>query len=87
MSSLAEKLPTMTDPDLATLRVNALRLVETGTVAQVRAADEILPLIQAEIAHRASLPSTAAPKKRAPAKKKVPPATGHQTALPSGKAA
>lgn len=84
MTPLAEKLPTMTDPDLTTLRVNALRLVETGTAAQVTAADEIMPHIDAELARRAALPSAPAnPKKRAPAKKKVPPATGHQTALPS----
>lgn len=87
MTPLAEKLPTMTDPDLVTLRANATRLIETGTVAQVTAADEILPLINAEVARRAALPSKVIPKKRAPAKKKVPPATGHQTALPPSKVA
>ncbi|RZJ41301.1 MAG: hypothetical protein EON87_16425 [Brevundimonas sp.] len=83
MTPLADKLPTMTDPDLVTLHANATRLVETGSVSQVTAADEILPLINAEVARRAALSSTAAPRKRAPAKKKVPPVTGHQTALPA----
>ena len=51
-------------------------------------AAELVPLIDAETARRAADKTTIAVKKpRAPAKKKVVPATGHQTALPDSKAA
>ncbi|GAA0869333.1 hypothetical protein GCM10009116_11690 [Brevundimonas basaltis] len=87
MTPLADMIPAMSDPDLKALRANAARLSEAGTPAQMTAAGDILPLIDAETARRAAAPkSVAEPKKRAPAKKKAVPATGHQTALP-GKAA
>jgi hypothetical protein len=51
-------------------------------------AAELVPLIDAEVARRAADKTTITVKKpRAPAKKKVVPATGHQTALPDSKAA
>ncbi len=83
MTPLAEKLPTMSDADLKALRANAARLSESGSAVQMNTAAEILPLIDAETARRAAAPSTAVKKPRAPAKKKVVPASGHQTALPS----
>jgi hypothetical protein len=84
MTPLADMIPAMTDADLASLHVNASRLVEHGSVGQVTAAADVIPLIEAETERRAALPKpAAAPKKRAPVKKKVP-LTGHQTALPSG---
>ena len=84
MTTLAEKLPTMTDPDLKALRVNAARLLEQGTPVQMTAAGEIIPLIDEEAARRvANKPTGAAVRKRAPVKKKEAPASGHQTALPS----
>ncbi len=83
MTPLAEMIPAMSDPDLKALRANAERLSATGSVSQVNAATEILPLIDAETARRAALPVTTVKKTRAPAKKKALPATGHQTALPS----
>jgi hypothetical protein len=48
------------------------------------AASDILPVIDSEVARRAALPKPekAAPK-RAPARKKLQPVTGHQTALPA----
>ena len=83
MTPLADMIPAMSDPDLKALRANAARLAETGTAVQMNTAAEILPLIDAETARRAAAPSTTVKKPRAPAKKKVVPASGHQTALPS----
>ncbi len=84
MTTLADKIPAMTDADLNSLRANATRLAETGASTQVMAAADILPVIDSEIARRAALPKAAkSPVKRAAPKKKLPPVTGHQTALPS----
>ena len=83
MTPLADMIPAMSDPDLKALRANAARLSETGSTVQMNTAAEILPLIDAETARRAAAPSTTVKKPRAPAKKKVVPASGHQTALPS----
>ncbi|MDY6923055.1 MAG: hypothetical protein SWI22_03720 [Pseudomonadota bacterium] len=83
MTPLAEKLPTMSDADLKALRANAARLSDSGSAVQMNTAAELLPLIDAEFERRAAAPSTTVKKPRAPAKKKVVPATGHQTALPS----
>lgn len=83
MTPLADMIPAMTDADLTSLRANAERLSATGSPTQVTAAADILPLIDAETARRAALPPATTAKKRAPAKKKVVPASGHQTALPS----
>ena len=87
MTPLAEKLPTMSDPDLKALRLNAVRLSESGSPTKMATAAELVPLIDEEIARRAAAPSTTVKKPRAPAKKKVVPASGHQTALPDTKAA
>ncbi len=90
MTPLADMIPTMTDPDLKALRVNALRLSGSTTASptQVASAADVIPLIDDELARRSADKSTAAVKKpRAPAKKKVVPASGHQTALPGSKAA
>ncbi len=81
MTPLAEKLPTMSDADLKALRANATRMTDHGSPVQAASAADIIPLIDEEFVRRAGLPS-ATPKKRAPAKKKVVPASGHQTALP-----
>ena len=83
MTPLADMIPAMSDPDLKALRANAARLSETGSAVQMNTAAEILPLIDAETARRAAAPSTTVKKPRAPAKKKVVPVTGHQTALPT----
>lgn len=90
MTPLAEKLPTMSDADLKALRLNALRLSAstTASLTQIASATDVIPLIDEEVARRAADKTTTAVKKpRAPAKKKVVPATGHQTALPDSKAA
>jgi hypothetical protein len=83
MTPLADMIPAMSDADLKALRANAARLSESGSAVQMNTAAEILPLIDAETARRAAAPSTTVKKPRAPAKKKVVPVTGHQTALPS----
>lgn len=90
MTPLADMIPTMSDPDLKALRLNALRLSASTTASptQVASAADVIPLIDEEVARRAADKTTSAVKKpRAPAKKKVVPATGHQTALPDSKAA
>ena len=84
MTPLADMIPAMSDPDLKALRVNAERLSGSGSPTQAATAAEILPLIDAETARRAADKPTAVKKARAtPVKKKVVPATGHQTALPT----
>ncbi len=83
MTPLADMIPAMSDADLKALRANAARLSESGSAVQMNTAAEILPLIDAEFERRAAAPSTTVKKPRAPAKKKVVPASGHQTALPS----
>jgi hypothetical protein len=90
MTPLADMIPTMSDPDLKALRLNALRLSAstTASLTQIASATDVIPLIDEEIARRAAdKTATAVKKPRAPAKKKVVPASGHQTALPDSKAA
>ena len=90
MTPLADMIPTMSDPDLKALRLNALRLSAstTASLTQIASATDVIPLIDEEVARRAADKTVSAVKKpRAPAKKKVVPATGHQTALPDSKAA
>lgn len=83
MTPLSDMIPTMTDPDLKALRLNAVRLSNGGSPVQMATAADIIPLIDAEAARRVlEKPTGAAAKKRAPAKKKEAPVTGHQTALP-----
>lgn len=87
MTPLAEMVPAMSDADLKALRANAERLSGDASTVKAGAAAEIIPIIDAEISRRAALAPAAAPKKRAPVKKKVVPVTGHQTALPAKSAA
>ncbi|WP_447909424.1 hypothetical protein [Brevundimonas bullata] len=82
MTSLADRIPTLNAADLKALRVNAARLLETGSPVQVASAAEIIPLIDARLEEIAAEPKPAVVRKRAAPKKKLPPATGHQTALP-----
>ena len=85
MTPLAEMLPTMTDTDLTALRANAQRLSASNSSVQAAAAAEVMPLIDAELAHRAANKPVAVKKPRV-AVKKVLPVTGHQTALTSSEA-
>jgi hypothetical protein len=49
---MAERLPSLTSEDLASLRSNAERLGRTGTPRQQEEADRLLPLIEAEVKGR-----------------------------------
>lgn len=69
-----DKLPAMSDTDLANLFANATRLNSTGTTKQRSAASELLPALEAETAARvqAKVDAQAARKAARPkAKKKV----------------
>lgn len=52
MVSLDERIPTLSDDHLATLRGNADRLLLSGTAKQIAEAERLLPLIAAEIEQR-----------------------------------
>jgi hypothetical protein len=62
---MAARLPTMPDADLASLRANAIRLFESGSAKQRTQAEELLPLVEAEVQARIA----AKPPKKAPAKR------------------
>ena len=72
VNDLRDRVPAMADLALATLRVNALRLVTEGSAKQRAAAAELLPVVEAELATRKELKRASAPAK-APrvSKKKV----------------
>ena len=74
--SMAARLPTMADADLASLRANAQRLFESGSAKQKTQAEELLPLVEAEVQARiAAKPPKKTPVKRVTkAKAKVAPA-------------
>ncbi|WP_292036933.1 MULTISPECIES: hypothetical protein [unclassified Brevundimonas] len=82
MTSLADKIPTLNEADLRGLRANAARLIEHGSPVQITTAADIIPLIDARLEEIAAAPKAPVARKRAAPKKKLPPATGHQTALP-----
>ncbi|MBL8548497.1 MAG: hypothetical protein JNJ73_00825 [Hyphomonadaceae bacterium] len=73
--SLQERIPELTDVELANLRANATRLETAGTPRQQTDAAALLPLVDAELARRREAASArkaavarAAPRK-APAKR------------------
>ena len=74
---LRARVPMMADDALVSLRINALRLKDTGSAIQRNSATDLLPVVEAEIAGRkekkkASMPPKAprvAKKKPAAAKK------------------
>ena len=71
--SVADKIPTMSDADLATLRINAERLLTSENAHQRNSANELMPLILAEIASRTPPePPPAPPPPRKVAKAKAP---------------
>ncbi len=72
--SLLEKIPTLSDGDLASLFANATRLSETGNKKQKDAANELIPAINAESQARSeakAAASAAARAARPKTKKKV----------------
>ncbi len=50
--ALADLIPQLSDVELANLSANAHRLAESGTPAQMAAAADIMPLIEAQLADR-----------------------------------
>ncbi len=52
--SMLEKIPALSDGDLASLLVNATRLSETGSKRQQDAANELIPAINEETASRSA---------------------------------
>jgi hypothetical protein len=72
--SLDERIPAMSDKELATLRENVVRQTEIGNVPRKAEAERLMPLIDAELAERRSrAPAPKAPvfRKKVAVKKKV----------------
>lgn len=71
-AALIARVPTLSDPELASLNANAQRLKDSGNAQQRVAAAAVLPVIEAEIADRRAKKLAAMPAKAARAKKKAP---------------
>lgn len=84
MTPLADRIPSMSDTDLASLRANAVHLARHGSAGQMSAAADVMPLIDVELARREALPPPPKPPRK-PSPKKLAPASGHQTALPKAR--
>lgn len=67
--SIDERIPAMTDRELATLRDNAQRLQASGVAKQKLDAERLLPLIDTELAERKAR-APAKPARKAPVRKK-----------------
>ena len=67
---LRERVPEMTDDALATLFVNAQRLIESGSKRQQASAADLMPVLEAEIAARRAVKDELAATKKAAAAKK-----------------
>lgn len=61
---LTEMIPTMSDADLASLKVNALRQIEVGTPQRKLAAEGLLPIIESELGAREAAKPPPTPKVR-----------------------
>lgn len=70
--AIEEKIPSMTDAELTTLRANAARLADNEGPRRT-AAGLLLPVIDAEIAARKAAKPAPAPRAKAPAKAKAAP--------------
>ncbi|MHB1218532.1 MAG: hypothetical protein ACYC1L_10090 [Alphaproteobacteria bacterium] len=71
--SLIEKLPAMTDIELATLKANADALAASGSDKQKNAAAALMPALEAELGvrrERAAAERAAKPKRKAPVRRK-----------------
>lgn len=61
--SIEDRIPTLTDKELASLQENAMRLAQSGSAKQKADCERVLPLIDAELAERkAKAPAPAARK-------------------------
>jgi len=63
--SLIEKIPTLSDEEVANLLANARRLAEAGDEKQRTAAAELIPALEGAAAERRALRMAAAQAKRA----------------------
>lgn len=61
--ALRDRVPQMSDADLASLNANAQRLKTAGTTQQRAAAAELLPVIEAELSDRRAKKLAAMPPK------------------------
>jgi hypothetical protein len=71
--SLIEKLPAMTDVELATLKANADALAASGSDKQKNAASALMPALEAELnvrRDRAAAERAAKPKRKPPVRRK-----------------
>lgn len=68
--TIVEKVPTMSDPHLANLLVNARRMLATGTAPQQAVAEEVIAAAEAETASRRAAHLQVLAAKRAAAPKK-----------------
>lgn len=71
--SLIEKLPAMTDIELATLKANADALAASGSDKQKNAAAALMPALEAELdvrRERAAAERAAKPKRKPPVRRK-----------------
>lgn len=68
--SIDQRIPDLSDKELDTLHANAVRLAQSGTVMQRQQAENLLPLIGAEMEARSQAKATTAKPRRA-AKKRV----------------
>ena len=50
--SIEDRIPTLTDKELASLQENAMRLAQSGSAKQKADCERVLPLIDAELAER-----------------------------------
>jgi len=69
---LRNRVPKMSDDELVSLSVNALRLKDSGSVKQRNAASDLLPVIEGEIAERRAYKLANAPPKAPRVSKKKP---------------
>jgi hypothetical protein len=73
-TDLRSRVPDMADDALATLQVNAKKMLASGNAAQKAMAGDLLPVIEAEIADRKAKKAAATPARKPPTRKvKTPP--------------
>ena len=61
--SIDERIPSLTDKELASLQENAMRLALSGSLKQKADCERVLPLIDAELAERKARAPAPAPRK------------------------
>ena len=69
--SIEDRIPTLTDKELASLQENAMRLAQSGSAKQKADCERVLPLIDAELAERKARAPAPAARKTAAKKAKA----------------